>query len=196
VEAAYAQALTVLEGLGAVLVRDFQVPLIEQANAANLAILSAEAATHHQRNLDSRPQDYGADVLDRLTTGRLLPATLYLRAQQVRRRVRQEFRKALEKVALLALPMAPAPAPRIGQGSVELGGAQVDARTALTRYTGLFNLTGLPAISVPCGFTLGGLPVGFQLAGRPLDEATLLRAAHAYQRATPWWKRRPPLEGA
>ena len=194
VDAAVAQALEVLEGLGAHLVRDFVVPWVEHASAANTTILSAEAATYHQRDLDARPDDFGRDVYDRLTVGRLLPATAYITAQQARRRVREELAKALEQVDLLALPMVPVPAPRIGEGSVQLGGSQVDARTALTRYTGLFNLAGLPALSVPCGFTADGLPVGFQLAGRPLDEAMVLRAAHAYQQATSWWERRPPLD--
>ena len=132
-------------------------------------------------------------MYQRLTLGRLIPATDYVAAQQARRHIREQVLHALREVDLLALPMMPVPAPRIDEATVRIGGHSADVRSALTRYTGLFNLTGLPAISVPCGFTTDGLPVGFQLAGGLLQEATLLRAAHAYEGATEWLERHPSV---
>ena len=193
VEGAVAAALKVMEALGAQVTRDITIPMAEYAGAANTTIISAEAATIHARYLDAQPEAYGDDVYQRLTLGRLIPATDYINAQQVRRQIHRQVLEALEGIDVLALPMMPVPAPRIEEVSVQIGGSQVDVRTALTRYTGLFNLSGLPAISVPCGFTGQGLPVGIQLVARPLAEATLLRAAHAYEQAAGWWKRRPPL---
>ena len=194
VEAAMAEALGVLKGLGAELQEEeVVVPAIEYASAANTTIIMAEAAAYHQRWLDSRSEEYGQEVRTRLTMGRLLPATLYIQANRARRRIREEVLRSLDQLDLLALPMLPLPAPRIGEERVRLGEGSADLRTAITHYCGLFNLTGLPAISVPCGFTSEGLPVGFQLAGRPLDEGTLLRAAHAYEGATSWQERRPTL---
>ena len=193
VEAAMAEALGVLKGLGAELQEEVVVPAIEYASAANTTIIMAEAAAYHQRWLDSRSEEYGQEVRTRLTMGRLLPATLYIQANRARRRIREEVLRSLDQLDLLALPMLPLPAPRIGEERVRLGEGSADLRTAITHYCGLFNLTGLPAISVPCGFISEGLPVGFQLAGRPLDEGTLLRAAHAYEGATSWQERRPTL---
>jgi aspartyl-tRNA(Asn)/glutamyl-tRNA(Gln) amidotransferase subunit A len=194
VEGAMAQALELMEALGALVERDVTIPLAEYASAANTTIISAEAATIHARYLNSQPQAYGDDVYQRLTLGRLIPATDYINAQQARRHIHRQVLEALEGFDLLALPMMPVPAPRIDEASVQLDGNSVDVRSALTRYTGLFNLSGLPAISVPCGFTSQGLPVGIQLVGRPLAEAILLRAAHAYEQAAGWWSRRPPLD--
>ena len=91
-----------------------------------------------------------------------------------------------DRVDLLAVPTTPVPAPSLDENNGQT------TRT-LTRFTGPFNLTGLPAISIPCGFTKGSLPIGMQLVGRWWDEATVLRAAHAYQQATDWHKRAPPL---
>ena len=193
VEAAVAKAVRTLEGLGAQLVREVVISGAEHASAVNTVIISAEAAALHAPDLDLRPGDYGDDVYQRLTLGRLIPATDYVAAQQARRHIREQVLHALREVDLLALPMMPVPAPRIDEATVRIGGHSADVRSALTRYTGLFNLTGLPAISVPCGFTTDGLPVGFQLAGGPLQEATLLRAAHAYERATEWLERHPSV---
>ena len=193
VEGAVAEALKVLEGLGAQVARDITIPLAEYASAANTTIISAEAATIHARYLDAQPEEYGDDVYQRLTLGRLIPATDYISAQQARRHIHRQVLEALKGIDVLALPMMPVPAPRIDEASVQLGGNAVDVRSALTRYTGLFNLSGLPAISVPCGFTAQGLPVGIQLVARPLAEPILLRAAYAYEQASGWWKRRPSL---
>ena len=85
----------------------------------------------------------------------------------------------------------PLGAPPIGQNDVLVGGKVLDVRAAVTRYTQPFNLTGFPAISVPCGFTDDALPIGFQLVAKPFEESVLLRITHAYEQATEWHKQRP-----
>ncbi|MBI4234146.1 MAG: Asp-tRNA(Asn)/Glu-tRNA(Gln) amidotransferase subunit GatA [Chloroflexi bacterium] len=186
------QALTTLEGLGA-RVEEVKVPLYEYATLANTTILLAEAASYHQRGVDSRREEYGADVLQLLESGRLLPATVYLRAQRVRQKVREAMVGMFRSIDLLALPTVSVPPPRIGQQAVNVSGHTIDVIAACSRFTQPFNLTGLPALSVPCGFTADGLPIGLQLVGPPLGEAVVLRAGHAYEQATPWHERTPPV---
>ena len=82
----------------------------------------------------------------------------------------------------------------VGQSEIAVGQDKVSVRASLIRFTRVFNLSGHPAASIPCGFTAGGLPVGLQIVGRPFDEATVLRVADAYQRATDWHRRRPPID--
>ena len=101
-------------------------------------------------------------------------------------------RELFQDVDLLAGPMEPIVAPLIDAEGLQINGLEVDPIGALTQYTRPFNLTGYPALTVPCGFS-DGLPVGLQLAARPFEEATALNAGHAYQQATDWHTRRPPL---
>ncbi|KKK86811.1 hypothetical protein LCGC14_2759520, partial [marine sediment metagenome] len=158
-----------------------------EAPSAVIAIMLSEALTYHQRWLAERPQDYGDDVRGRLEMGLLYPAVSYVQAQRLRSLVVDEWReKVFDRVDLLATPTTPVPAMSLEEGDLQ-------ATLTLGRFTGTFNLTGVPAISIPCGFTGAGLPIGLQLAGRWFDEGTVLRAAHAYQQATDWHTRAPPL---
>jgi aspartyl-tRNA(Asn)/glutamyl-tRNA(Gln) amidotransferase subunit A len=191
VRGAVEQALRTLEGLGA-LVDEVQIPSAIHASGASFAILAPEALTYHEQWIKSRPQDYSADIRNRLRTGAFVSATQYVRAQQVRVLIRNEVDGLLASRDLLIAPTTPVPATPVGQSEVILNGQVQDLRSSLIRFTRIFNLTGHPVASVPCGFTPEGLPVGMQLVGRPFDEATLLRAADAYQRATDWHSRRPP----
>ncbi len=168
-------------------VSEVSLPLIAEAPAAVSAIMLPEALAYHKRWLAERPQDYGEDVRARLEMGLLYPAVSYVQAQRFRSLIVEEWRqKVFDRVDLLAVPTTPVPAPSLDENDLQ-------TTLTLTRFTGPFNLTGLPAISIPCGFTKGGLPIGMQLVGRWWDEATVLRAAHAYQQATDWHKRAPPL---
>ena len=105
------------------------------------------------------------------------------------------MRVALESVDLLVTPTTPIVAARIGEEMVRYGGVEESILSAMIRCTAPFNATGLPALSLPCGFTRAGLPVGLQIVGRPFDEATVLRAGHAYEQATEWHERTPPASG-
>ena len=151
-----------------------------------IQIGGAEAFAYHEQNLKEHADMYGADVRTRLETGRALLSVNHVRAQQTRAMMQVECAKILQNCDVLITPTVPIPAPRIN-------GLEQPVIASLTRFTRYFNLTGQPAISVPCGFTPGGLPIGMQIAGRVFDEETVLRAAHAYEQNARWFERRPPI---
>ena len=186
------QAITVLGELGAEIV-DVSLPLYDYAQPISNAILSAEATAAHRDVLLSDGDKMYPQVRERLEEGLFISATEYLRAQQARQVFCQQVAGLLESVDLLAGPVEPVTAPRIMERRVEIGGQSLPAVPMLTKYTRVYNITGSPAISVPCGFGPDGLPVGLHLAGRNFDELTVLRAAYAYQQATDWHRQRPPL---
>ncbi|MFQ5898087.1 MAG: amidase [Candidatus Methylomirabilia bacterium] len=192
VRQAVEQASKALEKLGAT-VEETSLPTAAHAAAAAIAILSAEALTYHEAWMKSRPGDYSEDVRQRLQTGAFISATQYLRCQQVRALFRSEVDQRLARFDVLIAPTTSIVATPVGQTEVAVGGAKQDVRASLVRFTRVFNLSGHPVCSVPCGFTRAGLPVGMQIVGRPFDEAMVLRVADAYQRATDWHTRRPPV---
>jgi aspartyl-tRNA(Asn)/glutamyl-tRNA(Gln) amidotransferase subunit A len=191
VRIAFDAALDVLRSLG-VRIDTVSVPRATEAFVAQLAIIQAESASVHERWLAERPQDYGPETLDRLRQGQFVTATQYLRAQKVRGLVLGEYARLFTRLDVLVLPSVPAVAPRIGQASIDLDGEAVETRAVMTRFSRLFNFVGAPALSVPCGFGANGLPVGLQIAGRSMDEETVIAVGAAYERATPWHTRRPP----
>lgn len=192
VEAACDQAVTVLERRGAV-VSDVVIPHAADAGGAAAVVLSAEASAYHERRLREQGDAFGEDVRVRLDRGLFLSAADYLTGQRARRFLTREFLDALAAVDVLLTPATIAPAALIEEDTRKAPAASLAMSVQYTRCTNPFNLTGLPAMSVPCGFTKEGLPVGLQIVGRPFDEATVLRVGHAYQTATDWHKRRPPL---
>ena len=121
-----------------------------------------------------------------------MTARQYLAAQRLRTRLYEELRGAMATVDLLVTPATCLPAPRIDALAASLGGGESGILEAICRLTAPFNLTGVPALAVPCGLTREGLPIGLQLVGPPFGEAALLAAGDAYQRATDWHLRRPP----
>jgi aspartyl-tRNA(Asn)/glutamyl-tRNA(Gln) amidotransferase subunit A len=184
--AAVRGAISALGEMGAQ-VSEVSLPQIAEAPAAVNAIMLPEALAYHRRWLAERPQDYGDDVRSRLEMGLLYPAVSYIEAQRLRSLIVKKWReRVFDRVDLLAVPTTPVPAPGLEEGDLQ-------ATLTLVRFTNPFNLVGLPAVSVPCGFTSGGLPIGLQLVGRWFEEGTVLAAAHAYQQATDWHKRVPPL---
>jgi aspartyl-tRNA(Asn)/glutamyl-tRNA(Gln) amidotransferase subunit A len=192
VRTAVEAAARVLKGAGAS-VDEVDLRHLEHAPAASVAIVASEALAFHAEWVRTRAADYQPDVRERLRLGAFVTGMQYVRGQQVRALVRQGVDDALARRDVLLAPTTPVPATLIGEGRVEIGGRTTDTRSALIRLTRPFNLSGHPACSVPCGFTAGGLPIGMQFVGRPFDEATVLRAADAYQRLTDWHARRPPL---
>jgi aspartyl-tRNA(Asn)/glutamyl-tRNA(Gln) amidotransferase subunit A len=141
----------------------------------------------------TRAEGFGAEVKRRIMLGTYVLSAgyydaYYLKAQRVRTLIRQDYERAFEHVDVVAMPTSPTPAFRLGErvsDPLQMYLADV--------FTVSANLAGLPAVSVPCGFTTGNLPIGLQLTGRMFDEATLLAAADAYERHTEWWKRHPTL---
>ncbi|HKV45765.1 MAG TPA: amidase, partial [bacterium] len=172
-------ALRVLETVGCE-VREIRLPEeFEAGMDAHELIHNAEAAAVHIDTYRRRPGDYGSKLRAIIETGLQIPAPTYLRAQQIRTLVIQRLRALLDDVDAMATPAAPGPAPA-GLAST---GSPVFNRP--------FSFTGFPSLTVPCGFTGAGLPVGLQLAGRPFDEGTILRVAAAYEGATGWGKKVP-----
>ena len=185
-------ALSVLESLGAE-VREVSFPMFEHAQAISTTILLAEATAYYRDIVEKDGDRIYPPVRARLDAGLFISAADYLRAQQARALFDRETRSLLNDVDLLAGPTEPVTAPEIMAGTVLAGEREIGTVGALTQYTRPYNITGFPAISVPCGFSGSGLPIGLQLAGRPFDEPTVLRASHAYEQATGWGQRRPDL---
>ena len=185
-------AIGVLESLGAV-VTEVSFPMFNDSQAISGAILMSEAAAYHRDLLASDGEKLYPPVRVRLEAGLFVSAVDYLRAQQARSLFDRQARELLEHVDLLAGPTEPVTAPLLLAERVQAGEREVGTTGALTQYTRPYNLTGFPAISVPCGFSEASLPMALQLAGRPFDELTVLRAAHAYEQATEWHSRRPPI---
>jgi aspartyl-tRNA(Asn)/glutamyl-tRNA(Gln) amidotransferase subunit A len=187
--AAVDAALRVLAGLGAE-AREVEVPALP--TTAMFDLIVTEAKHIHAATLASRAGDLGRDLQLYLSE----PPGDALRVVAALGEVRDyaaALRAVIEEVDLLALPTCPIGAPPIGADLVEVGGVEMQTFFAMSLRTAPFNAAGLPALSVPCGFTSDGLPIGLQLVGRPFDEPTVLRAGHAYEQATDWTARRPPL---
>jgi aspartyl-tRNA(Asn)/glutamyl-tRNA(Gln) amidotransferase subunit A len=192
VRAAVDAAIRLLAGQGAELV-PVELPHIEYALPAEFAIVFGEASSFHQRYLREHPERYTPEVRILLEAGELLPAPVYVKAQRARALIQQGFREAFEAQRLVALlaPTLPATAARHGQQVYDYGDPE-PITISCVRLSCPANLTGLPALSVPCGFSSEGLPVGLQIIGRPFDEPTVLRVGQAYQGVTEWHLRRPP----
>ncbi|MDR7482446.1 MAG: amidase [Armatimonadota bacterium] len=192
VRAIVGRAYGVIEREGATL-SEVALPDLAQARTVMWTISAAEAAEYHRPYLRTRASDYHPVVRSLLETGEFILAADYVRAQRVRQRMALDVRSAMAGVDAVVLPALPVPAYPIGQRTMRVGGEEEDVLSIITRYTALFNLTGHPAIVLPCGFTSEGLPVGVQIVGHPFQEARLLRIAYAYEQAAGLHLRRPPL---
>lgn len=180
-------APALLEAAGARL-QEVTLPGMPDIVAAQAVISFAEAAAYHEPEFAARPEAYGPDVRERLEAGLTVRAVDYLRAQRVRTLAIATMNAVLREVDLLVTPATPIVA-------TPLAGPDARAlRGPLTRCTAPFNLTGLPALSVPCGFDDDGLPVGLQLVGRAFEEAVVLRAGWAVEAAAGVAGRRPPVD--
>lgn len=183
-------AITELAGQGA-FVDEVSLPHVGYAPGAGLAIMSAEAASWHGSWLRDRADEYGADVLARIRGGLVCSATEYLAAQKMRTLLQQDFAAAFRTVDVIVTPTVPTSAPEIGKTFDRTEPLGLVPRAITNRDTVPGNLAGLPAASVPCGF-VNGMPVGLQVMGRSFGEATVLRVARGYERATRWHTQRPP----
>jgi len=194
VAAALDAARRVFEKRGVRIVR-VRLPLLEAANRASTPIALAEAYQFHRHAgyFPARAAEYSDDVRSRLEKGVGITAADYLDAQDVVRRSAREFRDCGETVDALLVPTVPMAAPPIGEDRVTIGGGQEDTRAALLRMCRPANLWGAPAISIPCGATQQGLPIGLQLIGFEGQQDALFSLAHLFESETPWHQRRPVL---
>lgn len=174
-------------------VREVDIAHIEHAAAAALTIYLAEATAYHEDTLAARPDLYTPQVRGFLELGNYVLAKDYLHAQRYRQLLGQSVAEVFKQVDVLVTPTLPITATRIGQQTITVRGVEETVFAALLRNTEPFNLTGLPALAVPCGFSPERLPISMQLVGRPFEEATILRLGHAYQEATDWHRQRPSV---
>ncbi|MBI4184504.1 MAG: amidase [Proteobacteria bacterium] len=187
VAAAMAEALKVLAGLGAQ-IRDVRLPPLWDFQASQRAIMASESFAIYGAELRARPQMFSECLRYRVMPGALLSGIDLVQALRAQRELSQAVLGALREVDVLVAPTTAAPAARLDQMPLE--GSFADPS-----FTNPFNVCPLPTISICNGFSPDGLPVGMQVAGRPFDEAMVLRVADAYERASPWRQRRPDVEG-
>ena len=179
-------ALARLEQLGA-RVEPIDLPRAADAAPAGGVVIASEAFGVHAPRMRRQWKDYGPRARRRIGAGAFFTAAEYQQAAQIRALWCQELSQALQRVDAIVTPTMPAPAFTL---EVEAAGAPAD----IGRFTIPFNVTGHPALSVPCGFAAGRLPVAMQLVGKAFDESTLFRIAYAYEQHTEWHTRRPALE--
>ena len=192
VAVAIEHALEVLRAEGASL-HEIDWPDVHLSNSATWTIILAEASAYHRRWFREQPHNYSDATRANLQLAEFLPAADYVQAQRVRSVLRQHVEEVLQSVDALVTPALAITAPRIGQTTAEVGGKVKEINPVFIRLADPFNLTGLPAISVPCGFGADGLPIGLQIAAAPFAESMVLRVARAYETANDWHMRRPPL---
>jgi len=182
VEARIGEAAAALVSLGAQ-VREVEIPNLWETLHAQRLILGAEAYAVHEERLENEPEKFSEEFRERLLDGANRKAHHYANARRRGIFATEEFDHALDGVDVLLTPTLPITAPEIGQRDLSIGDYEETVRSALTRFTGPTDLTGHPSLSIPCGTTASGLPVGLQLIGRHFDEAALYRFGHAYQQA-------------
>lgn len=193
IQAALDKVLHTFNDLGAIVLDNVEFPFMKETLNPNITIISKEASEYHKDNLINRPQDFGANVLDRLQSGLRISQSEYLQAKKIQQKIHIQLLEAMKSYDAIFLPMMPIEAPIIGEDKVFISGKSVDLRSAVTWFTQPFNLTGFPAISIPCGFTSSGLPIGFQLAAKPYQEAKLMRIGHAYEQENSWFMKHPNM---
>ena len=187
------RAVSVLEEHGAT-AYEMSLPMSENSGAVFIGAADVDCAAYHADWLRTRPDDYDWSTRTRLETASLAPAWAYLRAQRARELIRRELHAALDKYDIIALPTSPVAAPPIEESTGKPGGYyQGKLDLGRRRYTSPAALAGLPALSVPCGFSDAGLPIGMQLIGKPFAEQTLFRVGQAYETATEWHTRHPAV---
>jgi aspartyl-tRNA(Asn)/glutamyl-tRNA(Gln) amidotransferase subunit A len=185
-------AIELLGKLGAT-IHEISWPMYHESKAIASTILMAEATAYHSQLMKRHGSRLDPKVRLRLEAGLLISAVDYIQAQRARRLFYQQSCDLFKKVDLLAGPTVPITACKIGTEEVQMGNTRTGIIPLLTQHTRPYNLNGFPAITVPCGFSKNELAIGFQLAGRPFDEETVLRAAFAYEQATEWHQRRSPI---
>jgi Asp-tRNA(Asn)/Glu-tRNA(Gln) amidotransferase A subunit family amidase len=168
-------------------VEEVELPGAEAAIDRMSELLLTEAAAYHQARREERPGDFAPDVMTRLQRGAAVTGVQYALAREAQRRWQRQLEQVLARYDLLLAPTCGMPAPLIE------GSDGVETTRLLTRFTYPLTLALLPVLSIPCGFTAEGLPIGLQVAARHWQESFVLRAAWAYQQATDWHLRRPAL---
>ncbi|HSK89116.1 MAG TPA: amidase, partial [Anaerolineales bacterium] len=181
------EAAKIFESLGCK-VQEVDVSWLKEAALANKLMTQSDGAAVHRERLKEHPERFGDDIRRRLEDGANTPLADYILARRTQAEVKKKFEQFFETYDFLLTPTTPIAAPTIeGHDAVEQAGR-------LTRFTAPFNLAGLPALSLPCGFTKDGLPIGLQIVSRAWGEFKVLNIGHAFEQATEWHKRTPAIE--
>ena len=195
VETAVRKAISALEELG-VETREVSIPSMEYAGALRIPGM-ADSLVAHEPYLEEGRSDYGPTVLYRTLAGQFVLGRDYSKALKVQRIIKEEYARVLQDVDFLVTPSSPVVAWRIDADTVTIAGSEYPVRgpgaSMTARCTSPSNATGLPAMSVPCGFTQAGLPIGVQFIGRPFEEQTLYQVAQGYEAVSPARDRNPPV---
>lgn len=183
-------AVAVLEKAGCI-VDSIDIPMIEEAQVAMSVINTVESAEVHRDRWQRDPMLFGKNNRERIQIGQMIPAVDYVRALRVRTAFQERLLAAAKNVDVVVLPTSPKPPPRVDAPTAWTAGRK-SAMNANNRFRWPFNLSGWPAISIPCGIA-EGLPIGLQIAGKPFTDALVLKVAAAYESLTDWHELKPPL---
>ena len=193
VEGLVRAALEQVSRLG-VEIEEVSVPRLEDIGLVMSTLIPADAAAVHRETVLKRGADYDPVTRNHIESGLFVTAADYSKANRLRALLNRDMAGVLERVDFLMVPTCPVTAPSYAAPVVTLGGEEFPSRMVLSRITRVFNPNGLPAVSVPCGFSSEGLPAGLQVVGRAFDDAGVLNLAFAYEQAAGWHTRRAPLE--
>ncbi len=186
-------ALSLMESNGADL-RRIAMPWARLGRQINQAVFLPEAVSVHEKRLKDHRDEYSVEVRARLESAIDTSALDYLRAQRARRWFGEQMAQAMTEVDVLVTPTIPTQTPTIDACTPGPGETEGREGGRLGDFTGVFNTTGAPSLSVNCGFTNDGMPIGMMISGKPFEDCTVLQAGHAYESLSGWWKRRPPID--
>ena len=186
------EALALMERNGAGLI-DLPMPWVSKGRAINTALVMPEAVSVHEQWIAEHADRYSAEVRARIQASFSIPAVEYVRAQRARRWFCERMTEAMRDVDVLVTPTVPVRTPTIEACTPPPGANEGREGSRLPVFTGVFNTTGQPSLSVPCGFTEDGVPIGMMVTGKAFDDATVLRVGDAYERLAGWHERHPAL---
>jgi aspartyl-tRNA(Asn)/glutamyl-tRNA(Gln) amidotransferase subunit A len=192
VHSAVRKSIDLLAALGCKIV-EFEFPRLQEIMAAYTTLDSCEASAYHERSIAERARDFQPDVRLLLEQGLFIPATYYIQALRIRAAVYRDVLSVFRQFDVIVTPSEPIVAPEIGQQSIRIGDREESVDSAIVRYLAPFNLTGLPALSILCGVSGNGLPIGMQVIGKAFEEEKVLRVGRAYEQATDWHTRVPEI---
>ena len=188
------EAIKRFENMGAIIV-PVAIPFDDHIIDSWVAISMSEAAVYHQESLRSKADLYGDDVRLLLEAGELTLATTYINAQRSRLSWKSALTEATRNIDVLVTPTLPNTAMKVGEPSIKIGKKEESVFEVSVRLCAPFDMAGLPAASVPCGFAPNGLPIGLQIVGKPFDEETVLKVCHAFESNSDFHRRRPRRPG-
>lgn len=178
----FEEALEIFKGLGAQ-IREVDIPRMKEISWAQQVTIRSEAYTEHEEHLRNMADQIEEEVRERLLSGIHSSLTDYIRAQQLKHMAKQVFDETLQEVDVLVTPTLPILPTKLQQREVEINSTVETVRSALTRLTGPTDFNGFPSLSIPCGTSLSGLPIGLQIIGRRFDEANLYRFGNTFEKA-------------